>query len=205
MANSSVPPTSVRRGCTKCGTEKDIDEFYPRKAGRLGRQSACKVCVKADAAARYAARYAASAPGGTAVKERTCSRCRVVKSTREFSRNHWTCRGCQAELARQRRAADPLLTVRAHLRFMFRMTLEQYESMLEAQGGGCAVCTAPPRRNRLHVDHDHACCPGKRSCGRCVRGLVCYPCNVRLALFDGQSAYAVRLRAYLGVEVRPIE
>lgn len=28
------------------------------------------------------------------------------------------------------------------------------------------------------VDHDHDCCPGGWSCGRCVRGLICSECNV---------------------------
>lgn len=27
------------------------------------------------------------------------------------------------------------------------------------------------------IDHDHRCCPGERSCGQCVRGIVCRACN----------------------------
>lgn len=52
--------------------------------------------------------------------------------------------------------------------------------MLQEQGGVCAICKQPPRRNKLHVDHDHSCCPGKRSCGRCIRGLLCASCNSKL-------------------------
>lgn len=35
----------------------------------------------------------------------------------------------------------------------------------------------------LQVDHDHKCCPGQKSCGKCVRGLICYGCNNGIARF----------------------
>jgi hypothetical protein len=49
------------------------------------------------------------------------------------------------------------------------VTDEQYEAMLERQGGGCAICGATPKTRRLHVDHEHRT-------GR-VRGLLCHRCN----------------------------
>lgn len=68
--------------------------------------------------------------------------------------------------------------LRAKLR-RYGLTIETYDAMLAAQGGRCAVCRAaePGGRGAFHVDHDHRCCPGKSSCGRCVRGLVCTTCN----------------------------
>jgi hypothetical protein len=65
-----------------------------------------------------------------------------------------------------------------------RYSLEdgQYDKILEAQGGGCGWCGRPPRKDgrRLARDHDHSCCPGKTSCGKCVRGLLCWSCNKAL-------------------------
>lgn len=55
------------------------------------------------------------------------------------------------------------------LRRKFGITEADYESMLAAQGGACAVCQKLPRKKALAVDHDHKT---KR-----VRGLLCFNCN----------------------------
>lgn len=78
------------------------------------------------------------------------------------------------------------LARRGHLKATYQMTVEQYDEMLAAQGGGCAICGAPDgdgSGRRLHVDHDHSCCPGDRACGKCNRGLLCKACNTGLGGF----------------------
>ena len=55
------------------------------------------------------------------------------------------------------------------------VTDADYARMLEAQGGGCAICGTPPKSRRLHVDHDH-------KTGN-VRGLLCYRCNRALPTY----------------------
>lgn len=59
----------------------------------------------------------------------------------------------------------------------YKMTQAMYEGLLEQQGGVCAVCGGLPNRNYLAVDHDHSCCPTEKTCGNCIRGLLCGSCN----------------------------
>lgn len=63
----------------------------------------------------------------------------------------------------------------------FGITADEYDEMLYHQGGVCAICKESQPVN-LCIDHDHSCCPGRTSCGFCVRGLVCTRCNVTLGM-----------------------
>jgi hypothetical protein len=64
------------------------------------------------------------------------------------------------------------------LKTKYHLTIEQYNVILEKQNGVCAICRKPPTpQKRLCVDHDHKCCSGKISCGKCVRGFLCDNCN----------------------------
>jgi len=49
----------------------------------------------------------------------------------------------------------------ASLRRNYGITLEEYEAMLAAQGGGCAICGSVAKQRRLHTDHDHKVPKGK--------------------------------------------
>lgn len=74
----------------------------------------------------------------------------------------------------ERRQRKALADRKSALKRKYGLTLEQYDTMLERQGGRCAICRKPPRRIRLAVDHDH-----KRANDRLkgVRGLLCTYCN----------------------------
>jgi hypothetical protein len=76
---------------------------------------------------------------------------------------------------------------------------ERYLRLLQAQGGGCAICGLVPATSKLlAVDHDHACCPSKRMCcGRCVRGLLCFSCNSGLGLFRDDPDVLAKASMYL--------
>lgn len=72
------------------------------------------------------------------------------------------------------------------LRYKFSMTRQDWEQRFEEQQGLCYLCSEPldlEADHGIHVDHDHSCCRGERSCGTCVRGLACFSCNVGIAKF----------------------
>jgi hypothetical protein len=130
---------------------------------------------------------------------KTCTKCLIPKEPTEFYpttggrsrtlRLMAQCKECTKALtsARQKTEQGKVNARRAKLRHLYNISLEQYDEMLEAQGGCCKLCgidTPAPRQN-FSVDHDHTCCPGgTRSCGKCVRGLLCLRCNNALGWFE---------------------
>ena len=69
---------------------------------------------------------------------------------------------------------------RGYLKYTYRMTEDDWETLFVSQGRRCLVCLTETTRgdSSWHTHHDHRCCPGNRSCGRCVIGILCGPCNV---------------------------
>lgn len=121
------------------------------------------------------------------------------------------CKKCNGERAkawqRAARLANPDYDRKGNLRRLYNITPEQFDTLLEKQGGGCAVCGSKVSGSvkSFHVDHDHSCCPGPKSCGKCVRGVLCHHCNAALgAMRDdpdrlaAAAAYILRTRDVLG-------
>lgn len=61
----------------------------------------------------------------------------------------------------------------------------------------CSLCGEPVSIRVGVVDHDHACCPGSRSCGQCVRGYLHPNCNCALGFLRDDPALARRAAEYL--------
>jgi hypothetical protein len=98
--------------------------------------------------------------------------------------------------SRARLTASPQARVRKfdeNLRAKYGVTTEDYQRMLAAQDGRCAICgTNEPkgRGKRLHVDHCHT--------GGQVRGLLCVNCNNGLGNFADDPARLAAAVSYLG-------
>ncbi len=72
------------------------------------------------------------------------------------------------------------------------LTPEQYDTMLDAQGGVCAICSGENTRTahrRLAVDHNHTT--------NIKRGLLCDRCNRALGWFMDDPDLLAVARAYL--------
>lgn len=119
---------------------------------------------------------------------RTCRTCDTTKPIDEFrprgKYRRGTCASCQAAKRKARRQSDSVresdaATLRRWRLGKFGITPEQYDLLLAAQNGGCAICGSAlgdGTGRRLAIDHDHAS-------GR-VRGLLCVACNRRLGIFE---------------------
>ena len=68
----------------------------------------------------------------------------------------------------------------------------------------CAICAEPFDSFGIHIDHDHSCCPGKGSCGKCIRGTLCRSCNHGLGNFKDSIDRMSAAIAYLKPTEQPV-
>jgi hypothetical protein len=93
--------------------------------------------------------------------------------TSKWRKDNWTWWQNYCEENKDSRAA-------ASRKHYYGITKEEFDSKMTAQNSECAICHKPFVRPSL--DHDHACCPGKKSCGKCIRGILCQGCNTIIGL-----------------------
>lgn len=123
---------------------------------------------------------------------------RPLKTVAEFPTNKMgkqglgsQCKECCSRDKKSKRKAKPdAATDDRELKY--KTPQATLDAMLAAQGGGCATCghalrwgDGDKKKRKACVDHDHACCPGSGSCGKCVRQILCNPCNIRLGWIEG--------------------
>ena len=129
---------------------------------------------------------------------RKCTTCGTDKPSSEFyNERDRRCRRCKtdAQLKYQRENPEKYRAIqrRTRMKSRYGITVEQYEAMLAAQDGKCAICAGADSKNprspdgHWSVDHDHE--TGE------VRGLLCLRCNNALGWYEEHSeAIAAYLR-----------
>jgi hypothetical protein len=109
--------------------------------------------------------------------------------SKEIAQKNYRKNGAHPNMVQARR--------RYHLQKTYGLTLEQYEQMLLAQNGVCAICKRPESvkvrgtLKSLHVDHNHETGQVRELlCGACnsAFGSLCEDSEIILAMFD----YAVK-------------
>lgn len=161
-----------------------------------GRRLRCSTCGLLKARSDFHAR--SNRARGASSKCKSCERVRqIARRDRDdgYGQRHYEAnRARYAEL---------------HLLRTYGLTQEQYDLLWRAQGGLCACCRQPERAlnkrgeiRQLAVDHDHQCCPSKKSCGKCIRGLLCQACNVGLGAFGDSPELLQAAIQYMAVGKR---
>ena len=153
--------------CSKCNRNKDYSEFHRQTSSKDGFHYWCKKCRSAYDSDRYDKRRKLPVLKIDQVQEkRECRKCRRMKQFADYlvkGKKHTYCNDCRKERGYN-------ANFERH-----GITPEQFEKLLNSQNGVCAICGNPERtRKRLSIDHDHACCPGIKTCGKCIRGLLCF-------------------------------
>jgi hypothetical protein len=77
------------------------------------------------------------------------------------------------------------------------ITKEAYDNLLSKHNGKCWICKMS---DATHIDHDHSCCPQERSCGNCVRGVLCSNCNTAIGLLNDSEELLNEAKKYLKME-----
>jgi hypothetical protein len=122
-----------------------------------------------------------------------CGDCGALKPLTEFPRNknskdgrHTYCKPCHN--ARGRDTIQRLYgnSRHYHLRRRYGIGADEFDALLEAQSGVCAICGRPDPE---HVDHDHE--------SGAVRGILCFNCNGGLGQFGDDQDRLVSAVAYL--------
>lgn len=158
-----------------------------------------------DAQARGKAVEAAAQRGASLGAQGTCDRCDRLIAHRYIAPvapDRSFCPRCfdlltQAWIPLAIRAGE----LDSRYREIYGMKLEEYGARFLQQSGRCAICTRAhpdlPGAGLLVVDHAHDCCSGPRSCGRCVRGLLCNSCNMAIGLLNERVSHFTRAILYL--------
>lgn len=164
--------------CSRCGVEQPIEAFPIQTSnGKVRRRSMDQVCFRAYNREK-AARSRAKDPSihREAVK---AWRTRNQERDRAY-RRAWYAKNKSRILAAQRSAK-------------YGLSPDQIQAKFDEQKGRCPICGGEAKV----LDHDHRCCPGEVTCGKCLRSALCSNCNVGLGLFDDDPTRLLAAVDYL--------
>ncbi len=191
--------------CKRCGIEKIETDFTPS-------QSWCRSCRKdydhkvhtGEHVPKFRRiRKKQETPDGN----KTCNKCKRrlpldcfytngVRRGKTQYRSY--CKACQTFIQRTYNKIKPQVRRKSRLKTIYNTTPEKIQELFESQERCCAVCqTTDPGGKPWSIDHDHSCCPGEKSCGKCIRGVLCMKCNNALGCINDSVEILIRAIKYL--------
>lgn len=198
--------------CVRCKIDKTLDNFCKDKHKKKGYKGTCKSCclIKVDKIVAH---------GGV----KLCTKCNVEKPIDEYKyfnngRINGACRSCKIKrimewrnrpenksrikvkrIAFQKSAEGKAYSKNMKLKCKYKLSQEDFDNMLKSQDFKCYICKSenPGKHGTFYVDHDHSCCPGQVTCGKCIRGLLCQRCNRALGLFRDDIPIITEALEYL--------
>lgn len=186
----------MTKECSNCKETKALTEFYTGKSFMKYKDNHdyyCKVCRNGSTlkTQRSEAKVFCTVED-CGQKHYAKGYCRLhYDRVRDYGRTHTLREIIPLDKEKQfyrtidgKQVKSGLYSLERRLEKTYNITLATYNSFAEK---GCNVCgaeTGSSSNRNMHVEHDHACCPGLKSCGKCVRGVVCNRCNTALGLYD---------------------
>lgn len=178
--------------CTGCSLVKLYSEFPRNKETPCGFDPRCREC-------RHQARRARM---GAVMEKPRCVDEVERKTRRKASFDRY---------AENNPEALKLAYRKHHLK-TYGLTQDSFEWLLTSQNFECYLCKNAETRihhrtgkvTNLSIDHDHRCCQEKtKSCGECIRHLLCASCNLLVGMAEAKPAHAWRFADY--IDLRPLK
>jgi len=139
------------------------------------------------------------------IEKRLCNNCKIKKVDTDFpfrkdGRYYSPCKECRRKYQREyvKRIPDPYPDKKKYksrwraysLKADYGLSLEEYNKILDKQGGVCAICLNPCTSGKnLGVDHCHKT--------NKIRGLLCQSCNTGLGKFRDNRKLLNKAISYL--------
>ena len=150
------------RICSRCKENLSLDAFQERASGYLFKQ--CRKCRLEVRHERY--------------KDYPESKLKDQQRAKKWYEEN---KEKVAQKRKERATLRPENGKWHNIKYSHNLNKEEYLKILERQNGLCAICR---QDKKLYIDHDHKCCYGDRTCGKCVRGLICQKCNMMMHYID---------------------
>jgi hypothetical protein len=199
--------------CDDCRETLPLERFVKKNNVKSGYGNLCKGCKNERQAARRASLRPVSEFDAFEFRGEMVKKCNLclefipIAGYREQDQALRSFKGTacmECNRARRRNLYDPVIgrvtrlgwkerdpvgymesSNRRRLRTRFNLSVEEFEELLDKYSRThCHLCNREYGVRGPIIDHDHACCPGRRSCGKCVRGIICNRCNVSLGAIE---------------------